>query len=190
MTSLEKNYKCNSSLLEKNYIEKVIPQMKKVFGYKNNLAAPKIEKIVLSIGTGSALKDAELLKIMEETLKKITGQMPVATYTKKAIASFKTREGMKIGLKVTLRKKRMYFFLEKLINVALPRTKDFKGLSPKSFDGNGNYTIGVKEHLIFPEIDIEQIKKIHGLEIIIVTTAKTDKEGLELLKLTGLPFQT
>lgn len=175
--------------LKKKYLKEVIPQMKKIFGYKNDLAVPKIEKVVLNIGTGRVSGDSKLLEIMKETLRKITGQTPVFTCAKKAIASFKIRKGMKIGLKVTLRRKRMYYFLEKLINITLPRVKDFKGLSPKSFDKKGNYTIGIKEHLAFPEIKAEEIEKIHGLEICLVTTAKTDKEGLEMLKLLGLPFQ-
>jgi len=175
--------------LQELYRKEVIPQMKEKFGYKNDLAVPKVEKVVINLGTGPALKDAKLLDTMIENLKKIAGQIPIKRQAKKAISGFGIREGMVVGLKTTLRAKRMYHFLDKLANVVLPRVRDFKGIDPKGFDGHGNLSIGIKEHTVFPEIKAEDVEKIHGLEIAIITSAKTDKEGKELLKLLGFPFK-
>lgn len=174
--------------LQKLYKEKVIPEMKKQFGYKNDLAVPRLKKVAINIGTGKTLKDPKLLDIMINNLKRITGQVPVKTRAKRAISGFNIREGLVVGLKVTLRGKRMYDFLDKLANATLPRIRDFKGLSAKSFDKQGNYTIGLKEQIVFPEIRSDEVEKIHGLEICINTTAKNPKEGLFLLKLLGFPM--
>jgi large subunit ribosomal protein L5 len=174
--------------LQKLYKEQVIPKMKAEFGYKNNLAVPKALKVVINIGTGRTLKDPKLLNIMINNLKKISGQVPVKTKSKKAIAGFGIKVGMVVGLKITLRKKRMYDFLDKLANVVLPRVRDFKGLSVKSFDKNGNYTIGFREQISFPELHSDEVEKTHGLEVCINTTAKTNKEGAALLKYLGFPF--
>lgn len=171
------------------YRKKIIPEMKKKFGYTNDLAVPKVEKIVVNIGTGQALKDPKLLDIMSETIKKITGQAPIKTKAKKAISGFGIKKNMVVGLKVTLRGIRMYEFLNKLINVVLPRVRDFRGLSPASFDGKGNYMIGFREHTVFPEVRSDEVEKIHGLEVSIVTTAKTDSEAQALLEFFGLPFK-
>lgn len=171
------------------YKKEIIPYMKKKFGYKNYLAVPRLEKIVVNIGTGRALRDSKLFDIMVETLRKITGQAPIKTKAKSAISGFGIKKGMIVGLKVTLRGNRMYEFLDKLINVTLPRIRDFRGLSISSFDGHGNLTVGIKEHTVFPEIRSDEVEKIHGLEICIHTTAKKDKEGFELLKGFGFPFR-
>lgn len=175
--------------LKELYKKEIIPQMRNKFGYKNNLAVPRVEKVVINVGTGPALKDVKLLDTMVENLKKITGQIPQRRQAKKAISGFGIRKGMVVGLRVTLRANRMYDFLDKLANVVLPRTRDFRGINPKGFDGQGNYTLGIKEHTVFPEIKTEDVEKIHGLEISIVTTAKKDEEGKELLRLLGFPFK-
>jgi large subunit ribosomal protein L5 len=176
--------------LKQKYIKEVIPKMKERFGYKNNLAVPKIEKVIVNIGIGSsALKDEKAQEMISKDLTLITGQKPVPTLAKKAISSFKTRKGMVVGLKVTLRGKRMFDFVSRLINVALPRTRDFRGLSSKSVDEGGNLTIGIKEHIIFPEISTEDVKKIFSLEVTVVTKAKEKEEALELFKLMGLPIK-
>lgn len=177
------------SQLKTRYYETVVPELKQKFNYTNPMQIPKIEKIVLNMGLGEAIHNIKIIDSAVEELKQISGQQPVVTRAKKSIAAFKLREGMPIGCMVTLRKHRMYDFLNKLINVALPRVRDFRGISGKAFDGAGNYTLGVKEQLIFPEIDYDKIDKIKGLNISIVTTAKTNQEGKELLKLMGMPFK-
>lgn len=162
--------------------------MEAKFGYKNNMAVPKITKVVINVGTGHGLKDAKFNEAVENTLIRITGQQPVKTAAKKSISNFKIREGLIVGMMVTLRGKRMYDFLDKLINIALPRVRDFRGLNPKSVDPKGNLNIGFREHISFPEIKSDEIEKIHGLQVSVVTTAKTRDEGVELLTLLGFPF--
>jgi large subunit ribosomal protein L5 len=163
--------------------------MKKKFGYKNALAVPKIQKVVVSVATGS-IKDDKKKKVIEKSLALITGQKPKLCPAKKSIASFKVRKGMPIGYAITLRGRRMHEFLDRLINIALPRTRDFKGLNPKSIDGMGNFNMGVREHIVFPETEGEELSKVFGLEITVVTSAKTQEEALELLKLLGFPFSS
>lgn len=177
------------SQLKIYYHKEVVPRLIETFQYKNIMKVPKLEKIVLNMGLGEAIHNIKLLDSSVEELKLITGQRPVVTRAKKSIAAFKLREGMPIGCMVTLRRKKMYDFYYKLVNIALPRVRDFRGLSGKALDGNGNYTLGIKEHIIFPEIDYDKIDKIKGLNITIVTTAQTDEEGKELLKLLGMPFR-
>jgi large subunit ribosomal protein L5 len=177
------------SQLKTYYNDTVVPQLKETFNYTNPMQIPKIEKIVLNMGLGEAIHNIKIIDSAVDELKQISGQQPVVTRAKKSIAAFKLREGMPIGCMVTLRKNRMYDFLNKLINVALPRVRDFRGISGKAFDGSGNYSLGVKEQLIFPEIDYDKIDKIKGLNISIVTTAKSNEEGKELLKLMGMPFK-
>mgnify|MGYP001818493026 CR=1 FL=1 len=177
------------SQLKTLYDETVVPKLKEKFNYTNPMQIPKIEKIVINMGLGEAIHNIKIIDSAVEELKQISGQQPVVTRAKKSIASFKLREGMPIGCMVTLRKKRMYDFLNKLVNVALPRVRDFRGISGKAFDGAGNYSLGVKEQLIFPEIEYDKIDKIKGLNVSIVTTAKTNEEGKELLKLMGMPFK-
>jgi large subunit ribosomal protein L5 len=177
------------SQLKTYYDETVVPKLKETFSYTNPMQIPKIEKIVLNMGLGEAIHNIKIIESAVEELKLISGQQPVVTRAKKSIAAFKLREGMPIGCMVTLRKNRMYDFLNKLINSALPRVRDFRGISGKAFDGAGNYSLGVKEQLIFPEIDYDKIDKIKGLNISIVTTAKSNEEGKELLKLMGMPFR-
>ncbi len=171
------------------YDETVVPKLKEKFNYTNPMQVPKIEKIVINMGLGEAIHNIKIIDSAVEEMKQISGQQPVVTRAKKSIASFKLREGMPIGCMVTLRKKRMYDFLNKLVNVALPRVRDFRGISGKAFDGAGNYSLGVKEQLIFPEIEYDKIDKIKGLNVSIVTTAKSNEEGKELLKLMGMPFK-
>jgi large subunit ribosomal protein L5 len=175
--------------LRQKYNKEVVPAMKEKFGYRNNLAVPKIEKVTLNVGISATKRDEKFTALVEKTLTRISGQKPVFTKAKKSIASFKVREGQVVGAKVTLRRERMYDFLDKLINVALPRVRDFRGLSLKSVDKNGNLTIGFKEHLVFGEISMDEVEMIHGLEIIITTNAKNREKGMELLKLIGIPFQ-
>ena len=162
--------------------------MMEKFGYKNVMEIPKVEKVVVNMGVGEAVGNPKVLDSAVNDLMTIVGQRPVVTRAKKSIAAFKIRQGMAIGTKVTLRGERMYQFLDKLFNVALPRVRDFRGVSPKAFDGRGNYTMGIKEQLIFPEIDYDKVDKIRGMDIIVVTTAKSDEEARELLKLMGMPF--
>lgn len=176
-------------MLQEKYKKEVIPAMKEKFGYKNDLAVPKINKTIVNIGIGSALKDEKAQATISKDLALITGQRSVPTLAKKAIAGFKTRKGMIVGLKTTLRGKRMFDFLSRLVNIALPRTRDFRGLSSKSIDEGGSLTIGIKEHIIFPEISQEDIKKIFGLEITVVSNAKKRQEALELFKLLGFPIK-
>jgi large subunit ribosomal protein L5 len=177
------------SQLKIKYDTEVVPKLKETFQYKNQMEVPKLEKIVLNMGLGEAIHNIKLLDSAVEELGAITGQKAVITRAKKSIAAFKLREGMPIGCRVTLRKERMYDFLNKLINTALPRVRDFRGISGKSWDGRGNYSLGIKEHIIFPEIDYDRLDKVKGLNVTIVTTAKTDPEGKELLKLLGMPFR-
>lgn len=177
------------SQLKLNYDSQVVPKLMETFQYKNIMEVPKIEKIILNMGLGEAIHNIKLLDSAAEELKTIAGQKAVITRAKKSIAAFKLREGMPIGCRVTLRRDRMFDFLYKLINVALPRVRDFRGISGKAMDGRGNYSLGIKEQIIFPEIDYDKIDKIKGLNITIVTTAKTDEEGRELLKLLGMPFK-
>ena len=176
--------------LEQRYYEEVIPSLKKRFGYKNVMAVPKLEKIVVNMGLGEAVADAKVLDRAVEELAAITGQKPVVTRARKSIATFKLRAGMPIGCMVTLRKARMFEFVERLMGIALPRVRDFKGVSPKAFDGRGNYTLGMREQIIFPEIDYDKVDKLRGLNIAIVTTARTDEEGFQLLKELGMPFSS
>jgi len=171
------------------YKDRVIPALVKEFGYKNVMGVPKVEKVAINIGLGEATQNAKLMDGAVNELSAIAGQKPVITKAKKSIAAFKLREGMPIGTMVTLRGDRMYEFLDRLMNVALPRVRDFRGVSPKSFDGRGNYTLGVKDQLIFPEIDYNKVDKAKGMNISITTTAKTDAEGLALLKHMGMPFR-
>jgi large subunit ribosomal protein L5 len=159
------------------------------FGYKNVMQVPRLEKVVVNMGLGEAIQNSKIIDAAINDIMTITGQRPVVTKAKKSIAAFKLRAGMSVGAKVTLRGERMYEFMDKLVNIALPRVRDFRGVSPKSFDGRGNYSMGVKEQLIFPEIDYDKIDKVRGMDIIIVTTAKTDEEARELLKLMGMPFR-
>jgi large subunit ribosomal protein L5 len=177
------------STLKKFYETEVVPRLNEKFQYKNPMQVPRLEKIILNMGLGEAINNIKILDSAAEELKMIAGQKPVITRAKKSIAAFKLREGMPIGCKVTLRRQKMYDFFNKLVNVALPRVRDFRGISGKAMDGQGNYTLGIKEHIIFPEIDYDKIDKIKGLNITVVTTATTDDEGRELLKLLGMPFR-
>ena len=176
------------SNLKEKYKNEVVPELMKKFNYKSVMQVPKLEKVVINMGVSDVRENAKALENAMRDLSIITGQKPVATKAKKSIAGFKIREGMEIGCKVTLRNTKMYDFTERLITVALPRVRDFRGLSPNSFDGRGNYSLGVKEQLIFPEIEYDKIDKIRGMDVIFVTTAKTDEEARELLKLLGMPF--
>ena len=175
--------------LKELYTEEVVPAMMKEFGYKNIFEIPKIEKVVINMGVGEATQNPDALEAAVADLTRIAGQKPVITRAKRSISAFKVREGMNVGCKVTLRGKRMYDFLEKLFNVVLPRVRDFRGMSPDGFDGRGNYSMGLKEQLIFPEIDYDQVTKIRGMNITITTTAKTDEEGRYLLRAMGMPFK-
>ncbi|MDI6828321.1 MAG: 50S ribosomal protein L5 [Armatimonadota bacterium] len=175
--------------LKELYKKEVVPAMMKQFGYKNIMEVPRIEKIVINMGVGQAVQEPKLLDGAVRDISLITGQRPVVTKAKKSIANFKIRAGMRIGAKVTLRGDRMYEFLDRLLNVVLPRVRDFGGVSPNSFDGRGNFAMGLKEQLVFPEIDYDKIDKVRGMDIIIVTTAKTDEEARALLKLMGMPFR-
>jgi large subunit ribosomal protein L5 len=177
------------SRLKETYEQDLMPALTKEFRYTSPMQVPRLEKIVLNIGLGEAIQNIKVLDAAMEELALIAGQRPVVTRARKSIASFKLREGMPIGCMVTLRKGRMYDFFDKLVNVALPRVRDFRGLSDKALDGRGNFTLGIKEHIIFPEIDYDKIDKIKGLNITIVTTAKTDEEGKSLLKMMGMPFR-
>jgi large subunit ribosomal protein L5 len=174
--------------LRKKYDEQIAKAMTEKFGYKNALEVPRIDKITLNMGVGEGTQDRKKVTTAVEEMQLIAGQKPVVTKAKKSIAQFKLREGMAIGCKVTLRRERMYEFLDRLITVAMPRIRDFRGLNPKSFDGHGNYAMGLKEQIIFPEISYDQIEKVRGMDIIVTTTAKTDDEARELLRLFGFPF--
>ena len=175
--------------LREKYEKEVIPQLMRRFGYKNIMQVPKLERIVINMGLGEAIQNIKILDSAVEEIALITGQRPVITKARKSIAQFKLRKGMPIGCMVTLRKNRMYEFFNRLMNIALPRVRDFRGISGKSFDGRGNYALGIREQLTFPEIDYDKVDKVKGMNIIIVTTAKTDEEGKELLRLLGMPFR-
>jgi large subunit ribosomal protein L5 len=177
------------STLKEQYEKEVVPGLKETFGYTNKMQVPGLDKIVLNMGMGEAIQNIKILDAAVQDLTMISGQKPVITKARKSIAAFKLRQGMPIGCMVTLRREKMYDFLQKLINIALPRVRDFKGISGKAFDGRGNYSLGIREHIIFPEIDYDQTENIKGLNISIVTTAQTDKEGKELLLRLGMPFK-
>lgn len=176
--------------MKERYRTEVAPALLKEFSYENPMRVPGLHKITVNIGMGEAVQDAKRMEHAVRDLTEITGQKPVVTRAKRSVASFKLRQGMPIGVMVTLRDRRMWDFLDKLANVALPRLRDFQGISPDSFDGRGNYTLGIREQLVFPEIDYDKIDKVRGMEITIVTTARTDEEGRRLLKLLGMPFRT
>ncbi|NQU83508.1 MAG: 50S ribosomal protein L5 [Parcubacteria group bacterium] len=177
------------SNLYKKYKKEMVPALKEKFGYKNIMQVPKISKIVINVGIGRFIKEANYIETVEDTLRKITGQKPIRTKAKKSISNFKVREGMEIGVSVILRGARMYYFLEKLVNVTFPRMRDFRGISDKSFDRAGNYAIGFKENLAFPEIKADEVDKLHGLQVIVNTTAKKKEQGRELLSQMGFPFK-
>ena len=178
-----------TSRLQEKYSNEVIPALMEKFQYKNIMEVPKLEKVVLNVGIGEARENPKALEKAVEEITAITGQKPIVTKAKKSIANFKVREGMSVGIKVTLRGQKMYDFLDKLMNIALPRVRDFRGVSSTSFDGRGNYALGVKEQLIFPEIEYDKVDQIRGMDIIIVTTANTDEEAKEFLTLMGMPFR-
>ncbi len=174
--------------LRKDYDERIVPAMTEKFGYKNRLQVPRLDKIVINMGVGEATQDKKKVETAAQEMELIAGQKPVITKAKKSIAQFKLREGMPIGAKVTLRRERMYEFLDRLVTIALPRVRDFRGLNPKSFDGRGNYAMGLKEQIVFPEINYDRIEKVRGMDIIVTTTARTDEEARELLRLFNFPF--
>jgi large subunit ribosomal protein L5 len=176
------------SRLRDKYKSEVVPGLMESFGYKNVMQVPRLDKVVINIGLGEAIRDAKALESAEKDLAAISGQHPITTRSKKSIAAFHLREGMTIGMKVTLRGERMYHFLDKLMNVALPRMREFHGVSDQSFDGRGNYTLGLKEQIVFPEMDYDKIERVQGLEVSIGTTARSDDEGRQLLELLGMPF--
>lgn len=178
-----------ASRLKEKYLQEVVPALKKEFNYANPMQVPTIHKVVVNIGMGEVIQNAKAMDAAVADLSTITGQRPVITRAKRSVAAFKLREGMQIGCMVTLRGDRMYQFLDKLINVALPRLRDFQGISPEAFDGRGNYTLGLREQLVFPEIDYDKVDKVRGMEVSVVTTARTDEEGRRLLKLMGMPFK-
>lgn len=177
------------SRLKAKYVKEIIPELKKEFGYSNIMQVPRLEKVVINMGLGEAIQNIKILDSASEELAQVAGQKPVITKAKKSIASFKLRQGMPIGCMVTLRREKMYEFLDRLMNIALPRVRDFKGIPAKGFDGRGNYSLGIKEQLIFPEINYDKVDKIKGLNISIVTSAKTDEEGKALLRQLGMPFR-
>ena len=177
------------SRLKDQYMNEIMDAMIKKFGYKNRMQVPKLDKIVVNMGIGEAKENAKILEAAMSDMELITGQKPIKTLSKKSIANFKIREGMPIGCKVTLRGEKMYEFLDRLVNLALPRVRDFRGVNPNSFDGRGNYALGIKEQLIFPEVEFDKIDKVRGMDIIFVTTAKTDEEARELLAQFNMPFQ-
>ncbi len=174
--------------LKDKYLSEVLPAMMQKFGYDNVMQVPKVEKVIINVGLGEAIQNSKAVDAAVGDLMTITGQKPITTKAKKSIAAFKLRAGMTIGAKVTMRGERMYEFVDRLFNIALPRVRDFRGISDKSFDGRGNYTMGLKEQLIFPEIEYDKIDKVRGMDITFVTTAKTDEEARELLRLMGMPF--
>jgi large subunit ribosomal protein L5 len=177
------------SRMRQYYTQEVVAALQRQFGYRNVMQVPRLEKIVLNMGLGEAIQNAKVLDAGVEQLAVIAGQKPVVTKARKSIAAFKLREGMSIGVKVTLRKDRMYDFFDRLVNIALPRVRDFRGVTGNAFDGRGNYTLGIEEQIVFPEVDYDKVDKIKGLAITIVTTAQTDAEGKELLRLLGMPFR-
>lgn len=175
--------------LQEQYKAEIVPRLKEKFGYRNVMQVPRLSKIVVNMGLGDAIENVKVIETAADEIAIITGQKPVVTKARKSIANFKLREGVPIGVMVTLRRDRMYHFLDKLIAIALPRVRDFKGVSPRGFDGRGNYTLGIREQIMFPEVNYDKIDKIRGMNITIVTTARTDEEGLELLRLVGIPFR-
>jgi len=175
--------------LKELYRTEIVPKLMERFGYRNPMQVPRLEKVVINMGLGEAIENIKIIDSAVEELALVSGQKPVVTKARKSISNFKLRAGAPIGVKVTLRRERMYYFLDKLMSVALPRVRDFKGVSPKGFDGRGNYTLGIREQIIFPEINYDKIDKIKGMNITICTTARTDEEGLELLRLFGMPFR-
>lgn len=177
------------SRLKERYNNEIIPALRERFGYANVNQVPRLEKVVLNMGVGEAVQDSKALDAAMEELAMIAGQRPAITRARKSVANFKIREGMPIGCKVTLRGDRMYDFIDKLISIALPRIRDFRGVSPRSFDGRGNYSLGIREQLVFPEVNYDQISQVRGLDVSIITTAKTDEEALELLRALGMPFR-
>jgi large subunit ribosomal protein L5 len=178
-----------SARLKERYQKEVVPAMTKEFGYKNIMAVPRVQKVVVNMGLGDATSNAKIVDVGADELARITGQKPVTRRAKKSIAAFKVRKGMPIGTMVTLRGERMWEFLDRLMNVALPRVRDFKGVSPKGFDGRGNYTLGLRDQLLFPEIDYMKVDKARGMNVSVVTTAKTDQEARKLLQFIGMPFR-
>jgi len=174
--------------LLKKYRDTIVPELQKKFNYKNVMQAPKLQKININVGVGAATQDSKLIDVTAKEIETITGQKPAVVKSKKSVSNFKLREGMEIGVRVTLRNDRMFEFLDKFINITIPRIRDFRGLSDRSFDGRGNYSLGIKEQIIFPEINVDNVNRISGMDITFVTTAKTDEESLELLKQFGLPF--
>jgi large subunit ribosomal protein L5 len=175
--------------LQDQYKAEIVPKLKEKFGYRNVMQVPKLSKVVVNMGLGDAIENVKVIETAADEIGIITGQKPVVTKARKSIANFKLREGVPIGVMVTLRRDRMYHFLDKLIAIALPRVRDFKGVSPRGFDGRGNYTLGIREQIMFPEVNYDKIDKIRGMNITIVTTARNDEEGLELLRLMGMPFR-
>lgn len=175
--------------LQDQYKAEIVPRLKEKFGYRNVMQVPRLSKVVVNMGLGDAIENVKVIETAAAEIAIITGQKPVVTKARKSIANFKLREGVPIGVMVTLRRDSMYHFLDKLIAIALPRVRDFKGVSPRGFDGRGNYTLGIKEQIMFPEVNYDKIDKIRGMNITIVTTARTDEEGLELLRLMGMPFR-
>jgi len=175
--------------LQDRYKAEIVPKLKEKFGYRNVMQVPRLSKVVVNMGLGDAIENVKVIETAAAEIAIITGQKPVVTKARKSIANFKLREGVPIGVMVTLRRDQMYHFLDKLIAIALPRVRDFKGVSPRGFDGRGNYTLGIKEQIMFPEVNYDKIDKIRGMNITIVTTARTDEEGLELLRLMGIPFR-
>lgn len=175
--------------LQEQYVNEIAPALNKKFGYKSVMQIPKLDKIVINVGAGEAKDNAKVIDSISGDLATITGQKPIVCRAKKSVANFKLREGMPIGVKVTLRGEKMWEFMDRLFNVALPRVRDFRGINPNSFDGRGNYSLGIKEQLIFPEIEYDKIDKVRGMDVCFVTTANTDEEGRELLKLMGAPFE-
>jgi large subunit ribosomal protein L5 len=176
--------------LKEKYLNEVVPALQKEFGYDNVMRIPRLHKAVVNIGMGEAIQNSKAMDNARRDLADITGQQPVVTRAKRSVAAFKLREGMPIGIMVTLRGQRMWDFLDKVMNIALPRTRDFQGVSPDAFDGRGNYTLGMREQLVFPEVDYDKVDKVRGMEITIVTTAQNDEEGRRLLTLLGMPFRT
>ena len=175
--------------MREKYAQEVVPALMKAFNYENKMQVPRLEKVVVNMGVGDAIQNPKALDSAADDMAQITGQKPVITRAKKSIAAFKVRTGMAIGCKVTLRGEKMFYFLDKLLNVALPRVRDFRGVSTRGLDGRGNYSLGLREQLIFPEIDYEKVEKIRGMDVVIVTTARTDEEAKELLSLLGMPFR-
>jgi large subunit ribosomal protein L5 len=175
--------------LQDRYKAEIVPKLREKFGYRNVMQVPKLSKVVVNMGLGDAIENVKVIETAAAEIAIITGQKPVVTKARKSIANFKLREGVPIGVMVTLRRDQMYHFLDKLIAIALPRVRDFKGVSPRAFDGRGNYTLGIREQIMFPEVNYDKIDKIRGMNITIVTTARTDEEGLELLRLMGIPFR-